>query len=227
MPKGDLSDFCDPLTSTADGKILNPCGLIANSFFNDVISVTTSGFIMNEADITWESDDDKFQQPEGFKYEAANGKTTDAECQNIGAGYKYDSKGDYCFFYPNADTTKYLYETYPQISPIKGVEDEHFKVWMKTAALPTFRKLYGKITTRIPKGTKFTFNIDNNFEVNSYDAKKSIVISKMGQFGGKNTALGVAYIVVGTISLLLGWIFLLKQLISPRRLGSTEDLKWE
>ncbi len=51
----------------------------------------------------------------------------------------------YYFHYPNDDTVQYLYETYPNhISPIDGVTDQHFKVWMRPAALPQFRKLYGE-----------------------------------------------------------------------------------
>jgi hypothetical protein len=32
------------------------------------------------------------------------------------------------------------------------VKDEHFIVWMRTAGLPNFRKLYGKIEDDLPKG---------------------------------------------------------------------------
>lgn len=41
-----------------------------------------------------------------------------------------------------------------------GVNDEHFVVWMRSAALPNFRKLYGRITEDIPKGTKLEFSVN-------------------------------------------------------------------
>lgn len=37
LSEGDLTD-CDPLVTAADGKVLHPCGLIANSFFNGTSS---------------------------------------------------------------------------------------------------------------------------------------------------------------------------------------------
>lgn len=52
--------------------------------------------------------------------------------------------------------------------------NEHFIVWMRTAALPQFRKLYGKIDTDIPAGTTLTFNVDAYFEVTSFGGKKSL-----------------------------------------------------
>jgi len=33
------------------------------------------------------------------------------------------------------------------------VTDEHFIVWMRTAGLPSFRKLWGKIEKRLEPGT--------------------------------------------------------------------------
>lgn len=56
----------------------------------------------------------------------------------------------------------------------QGVTNEHFIVWMRTAALPQFRKLYGKIDTDIPAGTTLTFNVDAYFEVTSFGGKKSL-----------------------------------------------------
>ena len=63
------------------------------------------------------------------------------------------------------------YETYPQIPKDKsddvtrsnyyggGVMDEHFIVWMRAAALPRFRKLYGRIEKGIPAGTQLKVDI--------------------------------------------------------------------
>lgn len=57
---------------------------------------------------------------------------------------------------------------------LQGVTNEHFIVWMRTAALPQFRKLYGKINTDIPAGTTLTFKTDAYFEVASFGGKKSL-----------------------------------------------------
>lgn len=45
---------CTPL-KTNGSLILHPCGLVANTFFNDVIELT-SGATMDETGIAWESD---------------------------------------------------------------------------------------------------------------------------------------------------------------------------
>jgi hypothetical protein len=50
----------------------------------------------------------------------------------------------------------------PSLPPsfFKGVTNEHFIVWMRTAGLPTFRKLYGKIDQDLPAGTQLSFAIN-------------------------------------------------------------------
>merc|ERR1712167_402557 len=64
------------------------------------------------------------------------------------------------FVYPDPDNYQYLYETFPEvISPLVGVESEGFAVWMKIAALPTFRKLYGRINSDLKKGDILAFDI--------------------------------------------------------------------
>jgi len=46
----------------------------------------------------------------------------------------------------------------------QGVTNEHFIVWMRTAGLPTFRKLYGKIDQDLPAGTQLSFAIHPGME---------------------------------------------------------------
>ena len=133
----------------------------------------------------------------------------------------------YQYYYPEEANIKYLYESYPTvISPIKGVEDEHFMVWMRTAALPTFRKLYGRIEGPFKKGDSLEFSVQSAFIVESFGGTKALVVSNLSDLGGKNPYLGVSYIVVGSLSLLFGSLFALKNMISPRPIGSPTLLPW-
>jgi LEM3 (ligand-effect modulator 3) family / CDC50 family len=44
-------------------------------------------------------------------------------------------------------TSQYLHESFPEvISPLDGVKDEHFIVWMRVAGLRQFRKPYGRVS---------------------------------------------------------------------------------
>ncbi len=137
-------------------QLLNPCGLIANSYFTDIISLNTldsipsNAFTLDSSDISWPSDKEKFKQPSGFaSVKVSNSGVTCAEAglpSSCSSYYDSSENQSYLYIYPDDTTTQYLYETYPdQISPIKGVTDDHFKVWMRAAALPAFRKLYGII----------------------------------------------------------------------------------
>lgn len=133
----------------------------------------------------------------------------------------------YMYSYPDETTTQYLYETYPdQISPIDGVTDEHFMVWMRTAALPTFRKLYGKVDGDFKKGELLQFTVTANYEVESFSGSKSLLISQVGEFGGRNPYLGIAYIVVGSICLMFAFLFATKQLLAPRAVADPSLLNW-
>jgi len=108
---------------------------------------------------------------------------------------------------------------------IPDFEDEDFIVWMRTAGLPDFKKLYRIIDQDIPQG-KYTVSVTANYPVESFGGKKYIVLSTTTWIGGKNPFLGYAYIVVGAICFLQGVIFGLKHKISPRKLGDTKYLEW-
>lgn len=190
---------------------------------------TPKGLSLNENDIAWSSDFDKFKQPDGFQKVVVTSRTT--TCASVGlpstCQFFNDSGTAYLYQYPNEDENLYLYEMYPNIiSPIQGVQDEHFMVWMRTAALPSFRKLYGKIDADLKSGNQLVFTVLANFEVDTFAGTKSLVISTVNEFGGRNPYIGIAYITVGCISLLFALLFVSKQAISPRKIADSALLNW-
>merc|ERR1711865_689983 len=255
LTKSELSDWCDPLVSTDQDALLNPCGLIANSLFSDVIKAGSNfcGYTLNENDIAWKSDiENKFKNPKAMDSECQTACTKEAcdTAKTAGtSGKDYDCGGkcvweNQCTNITSSDCTQYLWQKYPKIVPktpynpdfgcantLYGVTQEHFIVWMRTAGLPNFRKLYGKIekddTSVIPAGTELSFDVEASFAVEAFKGKKYLVISTTSWFGGKNSFLGIAYIVVGALCLLLSGLFFLKHKMSPRKLGDTRYLVWK
>ncbi len=110
------------------GIRINPCGLIANTLFNDVITLDSiigpDGETINaplvEQGIAWRSDLEwKFAQPEGFASEECS--SCDAcDCGELNAqgerawscNEPYVDQDGTCwrYFYPQDNTTQYLYE---------------------------------------------------------------------------------------------------------------------
>lgn len=105
-------------------------------------------------------------------------------------------------------------------------ENEHFIVWMRTSALPTFRKLYGKIDQDLEAGSLITVDIDNRYNTYKFDGKKKIVLSTASWLGGKNDFLGIAYLTVGSICFIFGLVFLGLLCKYPRELGDVTLLSW-
>mmetsp|Transcript_9448 Transcript_9448/g.13880 ORF Transcript_9448/g.13880 Transcript_9448/m.13880 type:complete len:384 (+) Transcript_9448:40-1191(+) len=229
---------CEPLNKLGN-QTINPCGLIANTLFNDVFTLTAgkdaegNALIMKETGIAWETDlQYKFKQPSGFKSELCSSCDQNCECTSPewSCQQPYVDKNGQChrYYYPNDDTTRYLYETYPMVvNPIDGVTNEHFVVWMRTAALPKFRKLYGWINQPIQKGEIIKFDLIANWEVGSFQGAKSLILSTNNQFGGKNPYLGRYYWIVGVVCLILGFLFGVKHTFRPRKLGDKRYLKYK
>jgi hypothetical protein len=119
---------CAPLTHNGTGVPYYPCGLIANSIFNDTFSSPVllnvrAGnanesvyFMNNKTNIAWSSDKSLYGN---FPAD-----------QDIGSVAPPPNWRDR---YPNGYT-----QNNP---PPKLAEDEAFMVWMRTAGLPTFSKL--------------------------------------------------------------------------------------
>ncbi|KAF8964095.1 cell cycle control protein [Flammula alnicola] len=209
----DNSD-CKPL-ATLNGIPIYPCGLIANSLFNDTFS---SPILLN---------------PEGSSDPS---QTYNFSAQGIawpGEAKKYTSNpvpggyANYSDIVPPPNWALRFPNGYTQENPPPDLRaDEHFQNWMRTAGLPTFTKLYGRNDSdKMQKGT-YRIVIGLNFPVLPYKGTKSFVISTVSWIGGKNPFLGWAYVAAAAVFVLLAILGTARHLIKPRRLGDMSLLSW-
>lgn len=190
------SDTCSPYQRD-NNKPIVPCGSIANSMFNDTFKLY----------------------------------------QNVNATMKpvpFDGKGiawwtDYNIKYRNPDTTPLrnafnntvkpifwpvpAYELDPKDPANNGFINQNFLVWMRTAALPDFRKLYARINDPayaegLPAGS-YMLEIQYNYPVLAFGGTKKVVFSNVSWMGGKNDFLGIAYLVIGTLCVLMSIVMLI------------------
>lgn len=100
-------------------------------------------------------------------------------------------------------------------------DQEDLIVWMRTAALPSFRKLYGRIEEDLETDDVVVVNLFNNYNTYSFGGKKTLVLSTSSWLGGRNNFLGMAYALVGSSSILIALVFLLLHVKNPRPYGDT------
>ncbi|RCH79994.1 hypothetical protein CU097_001523, partial [Rhizopus azygosporus] len=194
VPSTTLHTDCDPL-AYSNGKVIYPCGLIANSMFNDTVSNFTSidhpslTYSFSSNNIAWPSDKKKYGP-------------TKYPLSDIVPPPNWANR------YPNGQYTT----EYP---PPNLSQDEHFMVWMHVAALPDFRKIWGRNdSSDLPAG-RWRVTIDMNFDTLQYSGTKWLVLSTTTPLGGRNPYLGIAYMAIGAICILLGIVFSLRHLIKP------------
>lgn len=95
-------------------------------------------------------------------------------------------------------------------------DQEDLIVWMRTAALPSFRKLYGRIEEDLDTDDVILVSVSNNYNTYSFGGRKKLVLSTVNWLGGRNNFLGMAYIAVGSCCIVLALVFLLLHLKNPR-----------
>lgn len=201
---------CDPIQTVNGGAdTIVPCGLIAWSLFNDTYNFTLSNapgavasntpIVVDNTGIAWNSD----------------------KQSKFGSNVKPE-------FFPNNNITGGWGliggAALPVNTPLS--EDENLIVWMRTAALPNFRKLWGKIKQDLEVNQTISVTINNVYNTYSFSGSKKLVLSTTSWMGGKNTFLGIAYLTVGLLCVLLALAFFLIHLKNPRPLGDTSYLSW-
>lgn len=209
---------CTPLYGVGSvNKPYYPCGLIANSMFNDSFSSpvlmnprnaknneTWTYHMQNNTNIAWDSDKDLY------------GNTS----------YTYEQ------VLPPPNWMKRYPNNYTAENPPPNLKEwEAFQVWMRTAGLPTFSKLYQRNDSVSMPAGRYQVIVDDcrllvalagtmadslDFPTDIYKGTKSIIITTRTVMGGRNPFLGIAYVVVGGVCILLGAIFTVTHLVRPR-----------
>ena len=211
--------YCYPLQYNGT-RMIYPCGLQANTYFNDQFTLsarsTVSSTNLDKDGITFDAEDSKFTQVDGFLYapytagqtcvDVLGSDITEDDC----GSYTDDSGTNYYYYYPNRDTYQYLYETFPQINPLKGVTDESFIVWMRLSSFANFRKQIGKIDTDVNSGEVLLFDITNNFDVTSFSGSKSLIITTSPSTGTHLKGLWITCFALGTLLFMSGTSLMLK-----------------
>jgi len=195
---------CTYITTSTNGSVIVPCGLVANSFFNDTMNASLCA--------------------------AANASWSCEPLVPFSSNWSSDN-----IIWPS-DTAKFIFqplssgetrEAYLGGEVLPPVNDPDLINWMRSAPLPTFRKLYRIINDiSLPGGSLLNVQVNNLFPVSSFSGTKSVVLSTTSILGGQNAFLGWAYVVVATLSLGLGILFQIKQSVAPRQLGDMNYFTW-
>ncbi|KAF7983087.1 hypothetical protein HWV62_24011 [Athelia sp. TMB] len=134
---------CKPLALVGPSnatKIVYPCGLVANSMFNDTFSALTNTasaatYNFSSSGIAWPGEAKKYATTPSSEY----------NLEDLVPPPNWAAK------WPN----------YNASGPLPDLKsDEHFQNWMRTSGLPTFSKLYGRNDGQALEAGTYTLVID-------------------------------------------------------------------
>eukprot|EP00798_Chlamydomonas_sp_ICE-L_P019868 gene19868-26562_t len=210
------SQSCVPLPYNPenDTQILNPCGLVAWSKFNDSYTMYVNRTNPNM------TDGPLFISATGIAFEAdIKYRFADIPATNI---YRNNANG-------SEDLTNIKQFGLNNLRPedrgggnITGTfkEDERFINWMRLAHMPKFRKLWGRINDQdLKKGDVLTVSIINQYNTYQFSGHKTLVLSTTTWLGGNSMFLGGAYVAVGGLSFVFAIVYFIITKVYPRKIG--------
>lgn len=188
--------YCEPFTKDQNGLPIAPCGAVANSIFNDSFTFRHGGptgprvqVPLLRRGITWYTDKNvKYRNPKN-------------DTMTLAQVFEGTAKPLYW--------QKPVYELDPQDPTNNGFINDDLIVWMREAAFPNFKKLYGVLyraqkpfTKGLPIGN-YSIDISYNFPVQYFRGRKEVVLTTLTWFGGQNHFLPIAYLVTSCLILLI------------------------
>lgn len=190
------SSYCFPYITDPDGLPIAPCGAVANSLFNDTFRLVYHAAAgpavavpLYRRGIAWYTDKNvKFRNP---------------QTPNKTLAQVFEGTGKPPYW------QRPVYELDAADPGNNGFINEDLIVWMREAAFPNFKKLYGILnreqepfTDGLPVGN-YSINITYNFPVQYFQGKKEVVLTTVTWIGGQNRFLPIAYLVTGGLILLI------------------------
>lgn len=196
LPPNQLNDNCKPFKEI-NGKAIYPCGVIANTLFNDTFSKTLNNIGNSTLDIqltnkntAWSTDKHRY-------------KPTSYNASQI------VPPPNWSHMFPNG----YTDDNIPNLQ-----KWQEFQVWMRTSGLPKFYKLALQNVSKdlkIHKGT-YSINIDLHYPVLSYNGTKAIVLTTSHIVGARNISLSIVYFIISGLSIFFAIILLVATLLTRR-----------
>lgn len=200
----DLKKSCELMLfyNRTQDMVIDPCGLVAWSNFNDTYELTkvaTAGALPTPIEVA--SRGIALPADVRARFGHYNATNFNPDLNRLRGGWNL------------SDPTN----TSVQV-PVN--ENERFILWMRTAALPNFRKLWGRIDTPLKAGDKVEIKIANRWNTYSFQGRKSVVLGTTNWLGSQNPFLGIAFLSTGGVSLLMAAIYgLLRCFVPDRKFG--------
>nr|XP_036577725.1 uncharacterized protein CTRU02_12245 [Colletotrichum truncatum]KAF6784784.1 hypothetical protein CTRU02_12245 [Colletotrichum truncatum] len=209
------SSDCGPLktlrlTDDETDRIIYPCGMIANSYFNDTFEYPlrisagsdtnrTHAYNMSRAGIA-NPQDKALYQPSTYRVPSIQ-------------------SGNKSIIVPPPGWASRFPNGYHSGNMFDPAEDESFMVWMRTSAGSQFSKLVMQNHKDAMERGMYRLEVFTHFPAQAHAGTKSLIISTSSSIGHGNAFVGSAFVGLGSCSLLLALLSALTLRYRPRRLA--------